>query len=182
MVPGENATPSRSSTGRQRLRIAPRSTSPKRRGSRPRKTFSATVRLGDSASSWWMVTMPSARAAAGSGIATASPARRMLPPGSAWCTPARIFISVDLPAPFSPIRAWTSPAQAENVTPASARDGPNVLAIARISSSGTVPGALAGSPASCRTDVASLHAAASRGEIGWPAPVAGSFMTSSPAG
>ena len=31
-------------------------------------------------------------------------------PESGWYTPARIFTMVDLPAPFSPSRAWASPA------------------------------------------------------------------------
>ena len=44
------------------------------------------------------------------GISTVSPSnadRRRRPAGR---SPARIFISVDLPAPFSPTSAWTSPA------------------------------------------------------------------------
>src|SRR5215467_3120569 len=41
--------------------------------------------------------------------------------------PARIFISVDLPAPFSPIKAWTWPAISSNRTPASARTPGNDL-------------------------------------------------------
>ncbi len=38
-----------------------------------------------------------------------SPSSKIVPP-SGWWTPARILTSVLLPAPFSPTRAWTSPA------------------------------------------------------------------------
>src|SRR5690349_12724743 len=41
-------------------------------------------------------------------------------PSSGAYTPPRIFISVLLPAPFSPIRASTSPALSESETPCSA--------------------------------------------------------------
>src|SRR5262245_7491988 len=41
-------------------------------------------------------------------------------PMSAWCTPPRIFIRVDLPAPFSPMSATTSPGSMENDTESSA--------------------------------------------------------------
>jgi len=42
-------------------------------------------------------------------------------------TPARIFISVDLLAPFSPISAWTSPGISSNRTSLSARTPGKVL-------------------------------------------------------
>ena len=35
-------------------------------------------------------------------------------PASGACTPLRIFTSVLLPEPFSPTRAWTSPARSSN--------------------------------------------------------------------
>ena len=41
-----------------------------------------------------------------------------------------ILISVDLPAPFSPTRAWTSPACRSNETPRSACTPANDLLIA----------------------------------------------------
>src|SRR3954469_1774053 len=40
-------------------------------------------------------------------------------PSSGVYTPARIFIMVDLPAPFSPTMAWTSPARRSRSTPCS---------------------------------------------------------------
>ena len=39
---------------------------------------------------------------------TALPSKRISPP-SGWWTPDRIFTSVDLPAPFSPMSAVTAP-------------------------------------------------------------------------
>ena len=43
--------------------------------------------------------------------------------GARW--PARIFISVDLPAPFSPMIAWTSPARTLTETSLKTSIGPN---------------------------------------------------------
>src|SRR6267378_934298 len=57
-----------------------------------------------------MMLMPSCCAARGVGMSTSAPFRRIRP-ASLWYTPARIFISVDLPAPFSPTSAWISPAR-----------------------------------------------------------------------
>src|SRR6516165_1489988 len=54
--------------------------------------------------------------------------------------PARIFISVLLPAPFSPIKACTSPAQTRRSTPFKARTPGKLLVIWRTSRMG--PGAL----------------------------------------
>ena len=78
-------------------------------GAWPMNTFSATVRSGKSRGSWWTTAMPSARAWAGPWIWVGSPSSRIVPL-SGWWTPARILTSVLLPAPFSPTRAWTSPA------------------------------------------------------------------------
>src|SRR5262245_10371296 len=48
-------------------------------------------------------------------------------PESARNTPAATPISVDLPAPFSPTMAWTSPGKIRTSTPLSARTGPKLL-------------------------------------------------------
>ena len=74
-------------------------------GSRPRNTLPATSSVSISSSSWWMTAMPSRAASAGS--VHGRPARRRC--GSRrsrrdGCRPG-IFISVDLPAPFSPTSA-----------------------------------------------------------------------------
>ena len=55
-----------------------------------------------------MQTMPARFAAAGLGNATGMPSRVMWP-SSGCTTPAMIFMSVDLPAPFSPSTAWIEP-------------------------------------------------------------------------
>ena len=52
--------------------------------------------------------MPTSIASVGDLNTRGSPATR-ISPSSGFCTPYRIFISVDLPAPFSPTRAWTVP-------------------------------------------------------------------------
>src|SRR6478672_3717383 len=67
-----------------------------------------------------MTAIPRRRAASGSCLAARPPptSRR---PSSGAIAPARILISVDLPAPFSPTIAWTSPASTSNDTPRRAR-------------------------------------------------------------
>src|SRR5215510_6546550 len=50
--------------------------------------------------------------------------------GQSGCSaPVMILIRVDLPAPFSPTSAWTSPSRRSNETPLSARTAPNDLEI-----------------------------------------------------
>src|ERR1700733_12341600 len=50
-------------------------------------------------------------------------------PASACSTPAAMPIRVDLPAPFSPTMAWTSPGVIRTSTPLRARTGPKLLRI-----------------------------------------------------
>ena len=50
-------------------------------------------------------------------------------PRSGASAPVMILISVDLPAPFSPTSAWTSPAASSNETPLSARTPANDFVI-----------------------------------------------------
>ncbi len=57
---------------------------------------------------WKTIPMPAAMASAGVLNETCCPSTRMVP-SSGFCTPYRIFISVDLPAPFSPTSAWIVP-------------------------------------------------------------------------
>src|ERR1700691_5423762 len=49
------------------------------------------------------------------------------PPSVGRCTPARIWISVDLPAPFSPNRTWTSPGLSSKSTRSSASTPGNCM-------------------------------------------------------
>ena len=77
-------------------------------GSRPRKTLPATSRLSRTFSSWWMKLTPARWESVTPRMTTGRPLMR-ISPSSGWWTPPRIFIRVLLPAPFSPIRATTSP-------------------------------------------------------------------------
>jgi hypothetical protein len=50
-------------------------------------------------------------------------------PASGGSAPASTFMSVLLPAPFSPMRAWTCPAWSSKVTPSSAMVAPKRFSI-----------------------------------------------------
>ncbi len=108
----------RSRIARKSTTEAPPRDDPTRTGMSCRQRFSATLRLGHCASSWWTRRMPASNAS------SRSPGIRTRPsivtvPESCRCSPAMHLPSVLLPAPFSPIRAWTSPRS--NVTETSAR-------------------------------------------------------------
>src|SRR6266436_5973736 len=60
-------------------------------------------------------------------------------PENSVCTPAMIFISVLLPAPFSPTRPWISPAESAKSTPRSASTPPKAFVIWCSSSMGERP-------------------------------------------
>ncbi len=82
-------------------------------GSRFNLMFSMTVKPGSSMNSWCTIPIPRAMASSGEEEGAGLPLKRILPlnPPVLWITgmPKRIFIRVDLPAPFSPTMAWTSP-------------------------------------------------------------------------
>src|SRR5437667_1170809 len=82
-----------------------------------------------------MVAIPSVLALAGSIRCTAWPRTTMFP-ASGVSAPVLIFPSVDLPAPFSPTSAWTSPAARSNDTRRSACTPANDLEMEIASSSG----------------------------------------------
>src|ERR687894_2537373 len=73
-----------------------------------------------------MTAMPAARAAAGPSRCTGCPSSSTRPV-SGPCTPASTFTSVDLPAPFSPTRAWASPARSSSCAPRRAATAPKDL-------------------------------------------------------
>src|SRR6266576_2421517 len=86
-------------------------------------------------------------------------------PRSGASEPAAIAIKVDLPAPFSPRRAWISPAWASNVTPLTAST-PSKLFHTSASRSTWTPWAvtaIAPAPANSGWEVAKGRAP------GWPA-------------
>ena len=74
--------------------------------------------------------MPWSRASLVVAKLTGSPSR-MIRPEVGCSTPERIFISVDLPAPFSPKRVVTVPRWISKFTPLSARVPPYVLTMSR---------------------------------------------------
>ncbi|KZX21098.1 hypothetical protein ACH61_01754 [Rathayibacter tanaceti] len=77
---------------------------PKRpRISWPSITFSPMLRLSVRRSSWNTAVMPAAFASAGPLNRRVTPSTT-ISPASGWWMPVSVLISVDLPAPFSPIR------------------------------------------------------------------------------
>ena len=121
-VSASKSQPSRRSSGATFALIAVRSISfngPPKTGSRPIITLAATSRLSKRLSSWCTKAMPAAMAPATVSEPCATPSMRITPSlGST--TPPRIFIRVDLPAPFSPISARTSPRSTRRPTRSSA--------------------------------------------------------------
>ncbi len=86
-----------------RRRAAGQSITPPCAISLPRKMFSVIDSSGISASSWWMITMPACSLARMSLNSTTSPRNQISPSYVPYgYTPESTFISVDLPAPFSP--------------------------------------------------------------------------------
>src|SRR5262245_13860788 len=99
-----------------------------------------------------MGAMPSSRAKRGSAFASGFPTISTVPV-SGRCAPVTTRMSVLLPAPFSPTRAWTSPGRRSKETSRSARTPAKDLetAVSFRSASTGVPGAHRN-----RTDVAGL--------------------------
>ena len=91
------------------------------------KMFSATDTSGQSAISWWTKPMPSSWARAGEVISTGSPLSR-ISPLSGCRMPSMMFISVDLPAPFSPAMRMHLAAPQLEVDPAQRLDRAERLA------------------------------------------------------
>ena len=92
------------------------------------KMFSATDSSGMISGSWWTMRMPASCASRAEANATGRPSTAMLP-WSGACSPSRMRISVDLPAPFSPTSAVTVAAGRSRLTPLSAWTTPNRLAM-----------------------------------------------------
>ena len=114
-------------------------------GSEPRKKLRQIAISGTVARSWNTVAMPASLASRGEQKRVGSPSTSSSP-SSCWCTPERILISVDLPAPLSPSTQVTSPALTTVETSLSAMTFPKYLPMPRTSSSAlmTVPPPRAG--------------------------------------
>ena len=111
---------------------SPKSSIPRRDGSTPNAMFSATVNGGTSMKCWCTIPMPSARASRGDWRRIASPSISTLPESGA-VMPKSMFISVVLPAPFSPSKATISPRRTPNRTSLFARSDPYRLVSPRAS-------------------------------------------------
>src|SRR3954452_18177181 len=135
---GATASPHRSDSARTRAAAPATSSSAPDRGSSARTMFSATVMTGISMKCWWTMPIPRSIAARGESIVTGSP-RTTTRPSSGPQSPYRIDISVDLPAPFSPSRAWTSPTRRSKSTPSLATIRPKRFVIPRSSSAASTP-------------------------------------------
>src|SRR5438552_14084797 len=101
--------------------------------------------------------MPSDRAIAGSLLVIGAPETASRPE-SGFTAPVMILIRVLLPAPFSPTRAWTSPARSSNDTPFSACTPANAFRMDLASRRGVVRVMLAGSPTVRTPEVAAEFA------------------------
>ena len=75
--------------------------------------FSRPVKVGTRRKCWCTMPMPNFSASAGARMATGRP-RQSNAAGIAGVDAGQDFIRVDLPAPFSPRRAWTSPGATAN--------------------------------------------------------------------
>ena len=95
-------------------------------GWRLKKMFSITVRSGISGSSWNTTPTPAASDSPGSRGANRSP-RSCTSPPSARSTPEMTLTRVDLPAPFSPSSACTSPGWTSKLTSCRACTPANAL-------------------------------------------------------
>ena len=102
--------------------------------------LAATLRFSARFNSWWISETPSASASSTDRIGAGRPSTRISPESGGWM-PARIFISVLLPAPFSPMTATTSPRPRVSPTPRSAFTPGKLFTRARASSSGASPAA-----------------------------------------
>ncbi len=136
---GSRSTPSRRIRAAVAARVALWSIRPRaRRGLRPMKMFSAIDRSGKRVGSWWITAMPASRASRGAveddGLAVEQHLTGVRP-----VHPARVLISVDLPAPFSPARACTSPGSSSRETSRRARTAPKDLETPFSASTGAGP-------------------------------------------
>src|SRR6218665_590075 len=119
-------TPSISMARRARSASSLLLRNPPTEGQRPRVIFSATVRPGTRLNSWCTTDIPPRRAAPGPLHATVLPASSMVPESGAT-DPDTMLTRVDLPAPFLPRSARTSPAWRVKSTPLNARIFPKVF-------------------------------------------------------
>src|SRR5213080_2901111 len=78
-------------------------------------------------------------------------------PASGLTAPLTTFISVDLPAPFSPTRAWTSPRRSSRSTPLRACVEPNRLLMPRITRASSPEACAAEAAVASKADMPESH-------------------------
>ena len=94
----------------------------------PSTTFSATVKVETSRKCWCTMPIPALSASRGELNSTFAPATSTVPSSGRY-KPVRMFERVDLPAPFSPRRACTSPKLISRFTWSFATTPGNLLTI-----------------------------------------------------
>ncbi len=131
---GSTLRPYRSPSSRSRA--APRGSSASfDPGSWPSTMFSQTARLSASRKCWNTMPMPARSRRAATGKSLSSPLTVTVP-SSGRCAPYSVFISVDLPAPFSPTIAWIVPGRTVRFTPSFATTPGKRLTMSRSSIAG----------------------------------------------
>ena len=135
-APGSaTAIPYWAASSRTRWASTSRRTTSRLLPGRASSIFSATVRVGTSMKCWWTMAMPAASAARGERKTCGRPSS-CISPASGRYSPDSSCIRVDLPAPFSPNRAWISPPWKSTLTRSTARTPGKALLISRTDTSG----------------------------------------------
>ncbi len=146
-----SSSPSVASAADARALVRPQSMPSRPRTSWPIITFSATVRCGLRCVSWKTVAMPSARLCATLVGGLSTPSTTTVP-ARIGSVPVSAPMRVDLPAPFSPMSACTSPGRSARSTPSSTRTPESSTVIPRSSTTGvgTLGGEAISPPSSAR--------------------------------
>ncbi len=165
--PASRSKPASATSRSNRSRSDRRSMKPARFGSAPRNTFSATVSLGTRATSCATSAIPRTSAARGEPNATGVPCRTRSP-WSCGNTPAMILPRVDLPAPFSPTKAWTVPCRMAIETSSRARVAPKDFPSPRTSRWTTSSACIVVSRPATRSDVSPATPRAAGRSGRWP--------------
>ena len=128
-MPRSTSRPSSSpSTSRARARLSRSETRVRHVPSMPSQTLSSTEHDSATSTSWKTVTMPRRWACCGVDSGGTTWPSSSISPASGVCTPLRILTIVDLPQPFSPTSARTSPARSSNEASRTAWVAPNAFA------------------------------------------------------
>ena len=125
--------PSVSATGCKASRKALNLRCPRPQRASPKARFSATLRAPTSLKCWCTMPMPACAASRGEPNLMSRPDSR-ISPSSGCIRPAIMFISVDLPAPFSPSTPRTSPGATSKLILSLASKAPKRLLTATTSS------------------------------------------------